>query len=257
MTRIRRPDLRAQVLAEWQAAKLRHPDSQPSGTAIADHLGITDRRMRTYVFSVCYQANNGTARLTPGAPAKTKVPPPTAGLLEDYVRQVVDQAVATVQNDVQRRLDAFQRTMREELDALLSMVADGRPRVEPVAGNGTHAAAPGRPAGPSPLPELLSRLPGWVALPPAVKDFDNVPRLQAKLLRLFQRISSYRPEEWPRRATKMDLGGHASQTFSGHGTVWAFRAGKKVRVIVARNGVTRTVCAIVARSDHRYYSSEK
>jgi len=43
---------------------------------------------------------------------------------------------------------------------------------------------------------------------------------------------------------------------SAAGHLLAFRAGKKDRVLVRRNGTTITVEALVKRNDHRWYGSE-
>lgn len=109
----------------------------------------------------------------------------------------------------------------------------------------------------SALAMIVSRLgPEWHVNPTACREYDELDGLtQGRAVRALRAAASM-SGAWPKIGKQMSANKNVPVPYRRPGTYWAFRAGKKDRVLVRRNGTTITVEAVVKRNDHRWYGSE-
>lgn len=107
----------------------------------------------------------------------------------------------------------------------------------------------------SALAIIVQRLdPQWHVSPAACETFEELDALtKQRVLRALKQAASG-TGNWPHLGKQYETNG-IPHALRAPGTWWAFKAGKKERVMIRRNGPTVTVEALVKRNDHRWYQS--
>jgi len=109
----------------------------------------------------------------------------------------------------------------------------------------------------SALAVVVSRLgPEWHVTPQACDQFDELDGLtQSRVVRALSTAAQMK-EAWPRLGKVRSASHNVPVAFRRPGTWWSFRAGKKERIMVCRNGTMVNVVTLVKRNDHLWYGSE-
>lgn len=185
-----------------------------------------------------------------------------AGQLAPY-GQMLQAAVAEIEHLRRDMATVMEVLTKPEGDRPALPEPTPRPALQLPETNGGHQerrAAPREqlPVEDSALALIIARLgPEWHVNPAACKDFEELDSLTQNRVVRALRTANSNPERWAHLGKQHNVESGVPAALWKPGTWWAFRAGKKDRVLVRRNGATITLEALVKRNDRRWYGSER